>query len=75
MNNGDYYLWSTRLSGWFTAGGTYTSDPKQAKIYTHAEAIKQARIHYRNGMSEYGLLPISIEDLDVIAGRLIVEKG
>jgi len=53
-----YYLWSTRLSGWATNAGTYTSDRHSAVLLSHADAIERCKVHRGMG-GEFGLVPVS----------------
>lgn len=69
--NSKYILWSGRLSGWLTAGGTYSSNRSEAKIFTRDEAIDYCRAQYRTGLSEFGLLPVALSDLgEIMTGRI-----
>lgn len=62
-----YILYSTRGRGWLTKSSTYTSDRTQAKQFTKEEMLDICVVHYQNGMTEFGLLPISMSDLSSIA--------
>lgn len=55
-----YLLWSSRNGGWFTSGGTYTSERAKARTFSREEAIDMCRIHARNGFNEMGLLPVDL---------------
>lgn len=61
-----YILWNSRLGGWFTYAGNYSSDRKLAKVFERADALSIATKHKNNGFSEYGLLPIAIADLEAL---------
>lgn len=63
-----FYLWSGRMSGWLSPGGTYVSRLSDARRFDEAEAFEYAKLHYNNGYSEYGLLPIREDDLARIKG-------
>lgn len=58
-----YLLWSTKLSGWFTASGTYSSDRADAKFFDHTAMLQACRRQMNNGMSEFGFLPVSLDTL------------
>ena len=60
-----YYLWHTRLGGWFTKAGTVTTQLSDAGKYDQAEALKLCRIH-KGGVTEYGLIPILIETIEAL---------
>lgn len=63
-----YLLWSTKLSGWFTKSGTYSSDREQAREFSHAEMLRFCRAQLNNGLSEFGMLPVSIDVLEEVIG-------
>lgn len=67
-----YYIWSVRGQGWLTDGGTYSSTLKEAKEFDEAEALRRCKVHYRSGMAEYGYIPVSKCDLDIVAGRIVL---
>lgn len=59
-----FYLWSGRMQGWLSPGGTYVSQLSAARSFTESEAFDYCRMHYNNGFSEYGLFPIRVSDLE-----------
>lgn len=61
--NYTHYVWSIKLSAWWGRGSAYTSDMKQAKPYTHAEAIEFCRKHVAldGGLAA---VPVRIEDIE-----------
>lgn len=61
-----FVLWSTRAGGWLTPGAQYSSDLSEAERFTHEKAISRCKIH-RGGMSQFGLVPVSEEDLKELA--------
>lgn len=61
-----YILWSTRASGWLSSSGHYVSTISDARKFGREEAFDYCRIHYKNGYSEFGLIPISLNDLAFI---------
>jgi len=61
-----YFLYSARSSGWMTTSGIYSSEIKDAKEFSQAEALKLCKLHYKNGMSEFGLIPVSFSDIKAI---------
>lgn len=63
MESEKYYLWSTRAQGWLTPGGNYAGAVHEARLFDEAEAFDYCKIHYRNGYSEFGLIPISLSSL------------
>lgn len=67
MEEDKYVLWSGRLTGWLSNGGTYVNLVKDARKFSRTEAMEYCEIHYRNGYAEYGLLPVSLSDLLEIA--------
>lgn len=62
----EYVLWSTRAGGWLTAGAQYSSELSEAERFTHAKALDRCKIH-RGGLSQFGLVPVAIEDLEVLS--------
>lgn len=63
-----YLIWSTKGGGWLANGITATTTVlADAKMFGRSEALRMARRQYRNGLSEYGLLPIAQDDLAAIA--------
>lgn len=67
MNEDNYLLWSGRLMGWYTRGGVYTSTRADAAVLPRSEALILAQRHYKNGMSEFGLIPVPLADLEEIS--------
>jgi len=65
----EYILWSTRSAGWFTSSGQYSSEQKNAQQFTYDKALDMCKVHYRNGLSEFGLIPVNISMLRAIALR------
>lgn len=63
----NYILWSGRLQGWYTRGGVYSSTRSEAAVLDHAEAVALCKRHYKNGFSEFGLIPVSVDILEEIA--------
>lgn len=61
-----YLLWHTRNGGWLTASATYSSNRSDAKQFPESEAMRYAKAQYRNGMSEFGVIPISLSLLEEI---------
>lgn len=66
MDEDLYIMWSGRMQGWFSTTAQYTSDREQAKKFTHDEAIRQARRLYKDGMSEFGMIPVSLKILNEV---------
>lgn len=60
-----YYLYSGRMSGWFTCAGTYTSDIADAATFPQADAFAMCRRH--KNQAAYQLLPIRVEDMEALA--------
>lgn len=67
MEEEKFILWHTRNGGWLTDGATYSSDRSAAKQFPHSEAMRYARAQYRNGFSEFGVIPIALSLLAEIA--------
>ena len=65
----DFYLWSAKLSGWYTEGGSYVSDRKKATLVSKSQMIKICRVHMNNGFNEFGLLPVSEDILATLKGN------
>lgn len=63
-----YLLWSTKLHGWFTASGTYSSERKDAKFFDHTAMLQICRRQMNNGLDEFGMLPISLDILNEVVG-------
>ena len=61
-----YYLWSVKMNGWMTSSGVGTSNISDATKYTHAEALLMCKRHYKNGLTEFGLIPVSVDDIEEI---------
>jgi len=66
MESEKFYLWSTRAQGWLSPGGHFTNQMSDARVFDEAEAFDYCKVHYKNGFSEYGLLPIRLNDLQRI---------
>lgn len=66
MESEKYYLWSTRAQGWLSPGGHYVGNLSDARIFGEHEALDYCRIHYKNGYSEFGLVPVSLNLLQHI---------
>lgn len=62
-----YYLFSTRLSAWMFANGTYGSDIKQAKKFEADEMLALCKRHYEAHDETYGLVPVRVGTLAEIA--------
>lgn len=58
-----YIVWSTRMQGWWSVAGNTSSDIKQAKSFGRTAALAFCQKHMNNGLSEFGLLPICLDDL------------
>lgn len=65
----EYNLFNARASGWLTSGGVYTSERKDAQRFTHEKAIDMCKVHYNNGFTEFGLIPVLCSDLLLIATK------
>lgn len=58
-----YLLWSPRMQGWWTNAGNVSSDIKQAKQMGRNAAIAFSMKHMNNGLSQFGFLPVALDDL------------
>lgn len=59
-----YIIYSMRQSSWVSKGGNYTSDLKEAKQFTHLDAIQQSIRHvYNKGVDWF---PVELLDLQTI---------
>jgi hypothetical protein len=59
-----YLLWSVKAGGWIANSVTATTTIREdARQFSQAEAMRAATKQYRNGLSEFGLLPVRVEDL------------
>lgn len=68
MESEKFVMWSGRLSGWLSPGGTFVNLVKDARQFSHSEMIEYGKMNYKNGYAEYGLLPVSLDHLKEIAG-------
>lgn len=59
-----YYLYSTRMHGWWT-GFNGTSDPTQAAQYPRDEAIAIAARH-RDGLGSMSMFPVAVDDIAAV---------
>ena len=64
-----YVLWSPRLQGWFTNGGTFASDLAHAKRFPRDAAFATARARVADGFNEFGLLPVILSDLESLRDK------
>lgn len=68
MEEEKFLMWSGRLGGWLSPGGTFVNLVKDARQFTRAEMIDYGKMNYKNGYAEYGLLPVSLWNLKEISG-------
>lgn len=61
-----FILWSTRLNGWQTRQGTYSSNAEDAREYQVADACAACAKHYDQHGAEFGLIPVEKQLLDFI---------
>lgn len=59
-----YLLLSIRFGGWMLRDGTYGTDIAEARRLDESAAFAFAARHYKNGFSEFGLVPIKEDSLD-----------
>ena len=55
-----YLIYSTRHSGWATPTGQYTTEPKDALQFTHADALARCAKHKASGFTSF---PVALKDL------------
>lgn len=60
----NYLLWSPKMQGWMTPAGNYSTDQAEALILLRTDAILYCRKH--KASDRYGLLPISLADLEAM---------
>jgi hypothetical protein len=58
-----YYVWSTTMAGWASNSGPYTSELTDAKVFSRAEAEARCILHYRQNDGQFGLIPVSVDDI------------
>lgn len=63
MDQDFFVLWSTKMSGWLSTHGTYTSELKQARRYNEPDAITLCSRHYESDDESYGMIPVSCQML------------
>jgi hypothetical protein len=56
------YLFSTRLHGWMSRHGNYTSDVKEARVFPLAEAL--AMCHRHKDGTGVTLIPVRVRDME-----------
>lgn len=61
-----FVLWSTKLQGWQTRQGTYSSDVEDARVYAAPDACAACAKHYNRHGAEFGLIPVERELLEFI---------
>lgn len=60
-----YYIFSLKAQAWVDKSGTYTSDLKTAKRFSHPEALAACQKHFdARGETPFGWIPVY--DLDLI---------
>lgn len=59
----EYYLASLRNSGWFSRSSQFTTDLKDAKRFSHADAIKMARSYKA---ASHILVPVRVVDMELV---------
>lgn len=57
----DYLLYSPRGQGWFTKTSTYSTDLKEAKVFTRDEAIAMRRKHRTD--AGHNMIPVRQADM------------
>lgn len=56
-----YLLYSPRGQGWFTKSSTYSSDIKDARVFTRDDALAMVKKHKVQGA--HNMLPVRQEDI------------
>lgn len=59
--NETYILYSPRGLGWFTHSSTYSSDIKDARQFSRAEALDMRKRHTTD--AGHNMLPVRLEDM------------
>lgn len=59
----EFVLYSTKMQGWVTAAGVYSSDYKQAKRYNGFEATFFIQNHFDDREKIFGVVPVRWQDL------------
>lgn len=62
---GNCYLLSLRMNAWISKNGTGTSDIKEARKYTHDDAIDFCRLQ-KQADDTFGTVPIRCEDIEAM---------
>lgn len=57
------FIWSVRANGWMTSVATYTSELKDARKLSRAEAIAMCERHFNNNTGDLGLVPVRESDV------------
>lgn len=65
MEGSIYYIASLKLSAWLSKTGQYNTDRKEAREFSHMEALLMAKRQKAGGNS---VVPVSKDDMDFIDG-------
>lgn len=68
-----YLIYSVKMNGWITAAGIYTSEVKDAKRFSRADAIRSCRVHYSGG--NFGWVPVYENDLKHVQQPMVAPTG
>lgn len=64
-----YYVYSLRMSAWWTNVSSWSSDLKIAKRFGHAEAIEFCRSRYALPEDGLAAVPVAAADVERIMGK------
>lgn len=66
----EYIIWSVKLNAWWGQTSTYTSDYKQAKVFTKDKAVAFCKARF-NGQLDAGLsvIPVSLTVMNEVMGK------
>ena len=58
-----YYVFSLKMVNWWGLASVWTSDLKQAKLFTHEEAIAFCKKRYTANTDSLEAVPVSEDDV------------
>lgn len=66
----EYIIWSMKLNAWWGQTSTYTSDFKQAKVFTRDKAIAFCKARF-NGQIDNGVtvIPVCRDDIQEVMAK------
>jgi hypothetical protein len=70
MEAEEYAIWSTKLNSWWGQTSTYTSDFKQAKLFTRDKAIAFCKARFNGQLGEgTTVIPVDTRMMQEIEGK------